>query len=171
LNLDIAAVAAHHDDFERSLRDAFLPHSGFVMTRYPGDTPYEVQTRLDARLAENEVGSIMSLLASLEADFRIDYLERKYQRRKDALSRCFREIYKKKGPRVSLDEEIFEGWKDNTSVPASLISELRAVFRYRHWIAHGRYWAPKLGRKHDYFGVNTLAQLVRSSFPFLKADT
>lgn len=167
LNLDIAAITAHHEDVDRSLRDSFLPTSPFVASRYASDTFAEVGARLAQRLVENETSSVMSLLASLEADFRIDYLERGYQRLKDRLSRRFRELHKLKGARVSLEEEIFGAWKDKTTVPGDLIAELRSAFRYRHWIAHGRYWVPKLGRKYDYFAVNNLAQLVRASFPFV----
>lgn len=37
------------------------------------------------------------------------------------------------------------------------ISELITAFKYRHWLAHGRYWEPKLGRIYDYYSLYDLA--------------
>ena len=48
----------------------------------------------------------MSLLAAVEAAFRIDYLQRCYQRKKDGVSRQFWEIYKEKETRASLEDEL-----------------------------------------------------------------
>ena len=31
------------------------------------------------------------------------------------------------------------------------------AFKYRHWLAHGRYWEPKLGRIYDYYSLYDLA--------------
>ncbi len=59
------------------------------------------------------------------------------------MSREFREIYKEKETRVSLEEEIFEVWKNNTTGSTKLISDLRGAFKFRHWMAQGRYWTPK----------------------------
>jgi hypothetical protein len=39
----------------------------------------------------------------------------------------------------------------------SVISDLRGALNYRNWLAHGRYWVAKLGRKYDFFSVLTLA--------------
>jgi hypothetical protein len=48
----------------------------------------------------------------------------------------------------------------------SLIGELRGAFRFRHWLAHGRYWTPKLGRRYNYEDVYALADETFKSFPF-----
>jgi hypothetical protein len=107
------------------------------------------------------------LLSALEAAFRIDYLQRSYQRKKDKLSKTFRNLHQQKGSRASLEENILSVWKEHTSVPANLIGDLRGVFKYRHWLAHGRYWTPKLGQKYDYDSIYELAEIVFKSFPFM----
>jgi hypothetical protein len=105
-------------------------------------------------------------LSSVEAAFRIDYLQRCYRREKDPVSRAFRNIYKAKQQHASLEDEIFEVWVHNSSGTSSIIGELRSVFRFRHWLAHGRYWTPKLGRRYDFNDVFALADLTLRSFPF-----
>jgi hypothetical protein len=167
---NLIEIATHHSDVEDSLRSAFVPESALIQIKYPTDTPNELRSRLANRLEENDVGASMNVLASIEASFRVDYLTRRYKRMKDNLSRAMRDLYRSKGDRATLEEDIFETWKLHSSVPFRLISELRAAFRYRHWIAHGRYWIPKLGRKYDFFGINVLAQTVVSSVPFEQPD-
>jgi hypothetical protein len=169
-NLTLGKVAEHHDDVVSSLRFAFDIHSPFATIRFPAATPAEINARLGERLLETEIASVMNALAAIEARFRVDYLERTFQKRKDRLSRELRHLYAKRGARASLEEEILVSWKMTTDVPHRLISELKSAFKYRHWIAHGRYWSPKLGQKYDFFGIHTLAQLVESSFPFVSAS-
>lgn len=60
--------------------------------------------------------------------------------------------------------------EENASSSNPIVSDLKDAFKYRHWLAHGRYWEPKLGRKYDYFSVFTLAQTVFNSFPFEGAN-
>ena len=45
----------------------------------------------------------LTILSSLEASFRIDYLLRCYNKKKDKISRRFRDIHNDKGSRISLD--------------------------------------------------------------------
>jgi hypothetical protein len=116
------------------------------------------------------MASALTILSALEAAFRIDYLQRCYLRQKDPLSRAFRDLHRRKQTRVRLETEIFDIWKEYTDVEAKLISDLRGAFNFRHWLAHGRYWEPKLGRKYDFVTVYALAAIVLSSFPFLGPD-
>jgi len=111
----------------------------------------------------------MSLLAAVEAAFRIDYLQRCYQKKKDDVSRQFWDIYKEKDTRASLEDDIFEVWKNATSGSSKLIAELRGAFKFRHWLAHGRYWTPKLGQRYDYLSVYPLVLQALSSLPLMAA--
>ena len=49
----------------------------------------------------------MSILAALEAAFRMDFLQRCYKRQKDSLSRSFRTLYQNKGQHVLLGGYFF----------------------------------------------------------------
>lgn len=107
----------------------------------------------------------MDVFGALEAAFRIDYLQRCYRREKDVLSRAFRHLYKDKGRRVSLVGDILAAWRQNSNVPRKVIADLTGAFKYRHWLAHGRYWNPRF-RKLDYDDVYTLAEATLHIFPF-----
>ena len=107
----------------------------------------------------------MDVFGALEAAFRIDYLHRCYRRGRDDVSRAFRNLYNDKGPRVSLEGDILAAWRQNSSVPRKVITDLTSAFKYRHWLAHGRYWNPRF-RKLDYEEVYMLAEATLNTFPF-----
>ncbi|MHB8384631.1 MAG: hypothetical protein ACYDC3_20105 [Candidatus Binataceae bacterium] len=163
---ELPEIAAYHQDLAPSLRLYFSAASPSYLLRFDGYTATEVTDELRKRLEEADLTSSLTVLTSLEAAFRIDYLQRCYLRGKDPVSRAFRNIYKSKRVRASLEDEIFDVWAKNSSVPPSIISELRGAFRFRHWLAHGRYWTPKFGRRYDYPDVFQLADLTLRSFPF-----
>lgn len=71
-----------------------------------------------------------------------------------------REIYQMKGSRASLEDDILRLWKEDFPEYKRLISEVITAFKYRHWLAHGRYWEPKLGRIYDYYSLYDLADAV-----------
>jgi hypothetical protein len=48
---------------------------------------------------------------------------------------------------------ILQTWADNSTVPREMIGDLRGAFRFRHWLAHGRYWTPRLGPKYSFNDV------------------
>ncbi len=116
------------------------------------------------RKREPESAKAMVLLAAIEASFRVDYFKRCDQKMKDQLSREFRKLYKKKDRRVSLEDEILKLWKLHADIPVALTGEIRDEFKYRHWLAHGRYWVPKFGRSYDFFSVYRLADTVNREF-------
>ncbi len=179
-HLNLANIAAHYTDVEAALRHYFADPLA-QGNRFAGYTPDKVYEELEQRLEEEDRGSVLSILATLEAAFRIsrksfcaqkllreiDYLQRVYKRKKDVLSKEFRALYKTKGTRISLDD-IFSAWTKHSNAPKRLISDLRGAFNYRHWLAHGRYWNPKLGQRYDYDSIYRLADNIFNSFPFIE---
>ena len=138
--------------------------------RFRGYTEEEIADQLKGRLGELNHTSSFTLLSALEAVFRIDYLQRVYKKKKDSLSREFRQLHHDKGNQVSLENDILEAWKKHARPvrPVSeAIGELKGALKYRHWLAHGRYWEPKMGReRYDYETVAEIAQRIMDSFPF-----
>ena len=132
------------------------------------DTPEEVRSKRDSALYETRAASAMTLLASIEASFRVDYLQRHYARKKDPLSRAFQSLHREKQRNASLSDDILEVWKVHSDIRPRLLSDIRSAFRYRHWLAHGRYWVPKLGRHYDFETIYDLARTVEEEFPFLR---
>jgi len=170
-NLSLDEIAQHHNDTEGALRLFFSTASPSYPFRFAGYKPDEISDELGDRMTELDRNSAMSLLAAIEAVFRVDYLQRCYQKKKDAVSRQFREIYKAKEIHASLEDDIFEVWKNNSTGSTKLIGDLRGAFKFRHWMAHGRYWTPKLGQKYDYLSLYTLALQALSSFQLLAPET
>jgi hypothetical protein len=161
----ITEIAEYHNDVVSSLRLYFSDLSPSFSKRFFGRRSDEIAAQLIARLEETDLRSALSILASLEGSFRVDYECRCQKRMKDDLSRAFRAIHKSRKRNISLDEDIFEAWRQNSSESRQLIGELRSAFKFRHWLAHGRYWEPKLGRKYDFSFVYLLAENVLNAFP------
>lgn len=107
----------------------------------------------------------MTVLTKMEASFRIDYLVRCRQKKKDDLSRGFREVYKAKAHKVSLENDILKAWKNVCPVTKKLMDDLGGALRYRHWVAHGRYWVPKFASKYDFVSVYSLAEEILKTLP------
>lgn len=167
-HLGLTALARDHTDTEQSVRSYFLSAPSPI--RFPGYTMNEVRAEMEGLLSEHDRRSALALLAALEASFRIDYLQRRYRREKDPLSRSLRAIFGRKEERASLEEDILGAWKDYSNIPSArvIVQELRGALKYRHWLAHGRYWVPKLGQKYDYQGIYILAQAVFTDFPLIE---
>jgi hypothetical protein len=159
-------IEAYHEDVLASFRLYFSVDSPAYAVRFAGYTASEVRSELEQRIYESSIRSTFTLLTSLEASFRVDFDSRCRGRLKDDLSTYFRGIEKERGDRVRLNEDILEGWKLYSNAPPNLIAQLRGAFRFRHWLAHGRYWSPKLGRAYDFDFVFTITSAIVSGFPF-----
>lgn len=130
--------------------------------RFASDLPSEVETKLADRLGETDMRSALAIMARVEAAFRIDYQRRCEKKKPDPVSIKFRALFKARDRNVRL-EEIWEVWHQCHPSTGPLISQLRSVFQFRHWLAHGRYW--KVGRKYDFQTIYQLVDGVLASFP------
>jgi hypothetical protein len=166
-NVDITKYALHHIDLEQALRLYFSTSSPQYLARFTGQAPAAVGEEMQRRLDELDFSSALTVLGATEAVFRIDYLQRCYLKLRDNLSREFRAIHNQRGSRASLDEDIFQAWETHSPADVSVISALRGAFNFRHWLAHGRYWEPKLGRKYDYITVYGLAEAAFAKLPLI----
>jgi len=165
-HLNIDYITTYRNDVAASLRNYFSLHS-VDQERFLGYSTEEISSDLRDRIQELDYMSSLSLLAALEAFFRIDYLQRNYRKKKYAVSRALLDIYKSKNDRASLEDDILEAWLANTHNTSQIIGELKGAFKYRHWLAHGRYWNPKMGRKiYDYDTIYQISRTVVNSFPF-----
>ncbi|MCP4697588.1 MAG: hypothetical protein GY862_12170 [Gammaproteobacteria bacterium] len=144
-------IDQHYRDTASSIHLYFSSANPQVEILFAGKSESELAEQLNSVSGENEKLIAMSILSALEAAFRVDYLQRCYKRKKDPLSLAFRQIHQRKGNRALLEEDIFDSWREHTNVPSQVVSNLKSAFKYRHWLAHGRYWTPKLGRRYDYY--------------------
>lgn len=109
-----------------------------------GLTPHELDTVFDVDLRELEQTSSFNLLAATEASLKIDFDERVSARWKDSLTEEFIRLYRLKKEKISIEQDILPAWKEYVPEKKRVFSELQGAFKYRHWVAHGRYWAPDL---------------------------
>jgi len=162
--LQLDELASYHQDIMAALHIYFSPSAPTFAARFAGKRLAEVDHELELRVAESDARSALVVLTSLEATFQVDFDFRRRKMLTDPLSVYFRELGKKRN-RVRL-EDILEGWKIYTSAPPKLISDLRGAFKFRHWLAHGRYWTPNFGAKYDFVNVHLMARGVVSRFLF-----
>jgi len=101
--------------------------------------------------SEKELDHLISfdIISSTEALLRIDFLKKVYNKDKSDLAREFRLIYKQKANKISLEDDIIETWKRIETSKKKYLSDFLGLLNYRQWIAHGRYWTPKLGVQYN----------------------
>lgn len=164
-HLNIEQVDRRRRDTEAAVQAYFALDNPKSAQRFFGFTPSEVRAEKEALLEEARRAASMDVFGALEAAFRIDFLQRCYRRERDAVSRALRRLYGEKGARASLEGDVFAAWRRHSDVPRRLVDNLTKAFKYRHWLAHGRYWSPRFPRL-DYDEVYTLAKAALDAFPF-----
>lgn len=125
----------------------------------------ELNSHFAGILDEVDTQASLFILAATEATMRVDFLSRVYEKKKDPVSRSFRSTYasrcKHNKVNVRLEEDILDTWVDLHPETKSDIGRLKGAIGYRHWLAHGRYWVPKLGERYDPIG---LVQMITNFF-------
>lgn len=136
---------------------ALFSGSSPLPSGYLSKTAEELDDSFAHQLAELNQLTMLGLLASTEARLRVDFIERISNKKKDDVSRRFWEVYKEQGiEKIRLEEDILDTWRDFASGAGikSAVAEFKGVLHLRHWLAHGRYWKPKLGRAAGYDPVD-----------------
>lgn len=159
-SVSLLDLADYQRDTDRSLRLYFTSINPDFVALFAGDRPSDVAEKLADRINETDMRSALAVMARVEAAFRLDYQWRRKAKKPDAVSIAFR---RHRRTNVRLDEDIWETWSVNYPMTRRLISEIRSAFRFRHWLAHGRYWPA--GQKYDFQTVYLLAQEVLATFP------
>ena len=120
-------------------------------TQEPSDITFFGMTReeIEEFFYELDYLTMLNLLASAEAAIQIDFLDRVEKRRKDSISKHFYRVYQQSRGKVYRVPEILDIWKDFDSSTKSKISDFNGALNLRHWLAHGRYWTPKLGKDYS----------------------
>jgi hypothetical protein len=132
--------------------------------RFKGLQRSAVEEFFEAQEGQTELLAMFELLATTEAILRIEFKARVEDRKKDSLSRRFREIHKVSGDRVLLEEDILAAMKGE-GMPANVVAGFRRALKLRHWLAHGRYWHPKLGRGYTPGDVFDISRALIDSIP------
>lgn len=156
-DLGLEEIAVHYDSLISSLREYYSPNSPSFLARCSSYTNAEVEDELSRHIAEIDLTSALNVMSATEAALRVDYLDRAYRRGKDKLSRAMRDVYQTKSEKASLEDDIIAAWTATGIMKNQLAGDLKSAYRYRHWLAHGRYWTLKIGRKYDFFSLYIVA--------------
>ena len=162
-NLTPDEIAEHWTIMQFALRQLYQHPPSWLREQFADEPQAAMLEHRRQQLSEADREVSLTLLASIEAALRVDFLERVYLRKKDPLSRAYRRMHQVKGARASLEDDILPLWLALSSVSPMLIGELRGAFKYRHWLAHGRYWVARLGRRYDFDSIYILADALISA--------
>lgn len=151
----IEDIEAFYFHSEKSSSLHFIETNDFFI----GYSKFELENEL--REYKNSFDRMCSLevLAMLEARFKIDYLLRCQNKRKDILSKKFRLIHKEKENRASLTDDILLSWKIIYPQYKKELDKFQKALDYRNWLAHGRYWQPRHAphiSQYDYLSISLL---------------
>lgn len=160
-----ALLAEEHAYILRSLAtsspaDVFRPYE----LRFNSLTHQEIAEFFDAQRSHLELLTMFALLATTEAILRIEFNSRVAARRRDNLSRRFREIKKAKEDKIRLDEDILSALKSE-GMPTSVLSAFRGTLKLRDWLVHVRHWHPKLGQSYSPGDVFDIAKALIDRIP------
>lgn len=142
---------------EESVRQALGAGAGEAVPDCFADlTEQELGERFRALHDELAKMACLDILAAAEAAISIDFrLRAETKTPRDDLTVAYRQtwrrVQRRSRPRTRLEEDVLESillvTQDRKTRAA--ISAFRGALRLRHWLAHGRYWRPKLGRMYD----------------------
>lgn len=139
----IADIEDHHQHLIKSVNIRFSQNlnSEFNL-EFIGLTEKEISKLKDEILQEIHLTSTFNLLTHVESVLRCDFIIRCQQKKKDALSKRFRSVYKpnKKIYSYRLKEDILDPWLDYRPNCGDILYYFTEALKFRHWMAHGRYW-------------------------------
>jgi hypothetical protein len=117
----------------------------------------ELLDYFDQSMLELEYLVCFNLLAVVEAHIRMDFYSKIKKRPRLNITKRYQELFKEKKNKVSLEEDLLEILKDEIPSYKSAFSAYDGALKFRHWIAHGRYWVPKLGMSYTVGSILPIA--------------
>lgn len=146
-HLEVNDIIDYKNDLEASLELYYINANAYVkFTLYSQNEL--IQEKKD-RLSEVNQNCVFMILSGIESWIRIDYETRVKNKLKDSLSRELRNLDKTydKTYKISIDLlcDIYKKYSQG-----NIFSLIKSAFKLRHWLAHGRYWIPKIGKKYDF---------------------
>jgi len=154
-NVSIRHILQYFYDTEQALilyEDEIV--SSAVSRNMPTDNTFfglsvpEVRERFISDRSELGKTTVLSLIAATEADFRVDYLSRVQARKKDKISKAFRQLFREKRQFAALDKDLLRVWRDSDRELESVTNPFVEALKYRHWLAHGRYWLNRVNKSY-----------------------
>lgn len=164
-HLALEEISRQHTNVENSVTLYFSndnPRFAEIFSHY---SPGELLEERNGCLVEHGLSASMTVLAAVEAAFRIDFELRCRNTSSDPISNGLRMMRRERVQHsISFTQEILHTWERVFPRGSDAISAMREAFQFRNWLAHGRYWEPDTD-KIDYGDVYALAESVFELFP------
>ena len=164
-HLPLEKITKQYSSVENSIELYFSrnnPHFSQIFSLY---SHQELIGERTACLLEHRLGTSMTVLAAVEAAFRIDFELRCRNTNADPISTELRAIRRGRTQQsISFTREILNGWEQAFPAGRQAITAMRDAYQFRNWLAHGRYWIPDTNRL-DYGELYALAENVFRDFP------
>jgi hypothetical protein len=113
---------------------------------YRDESLNELRERFASARKHLQYAAMLHILTTAEGLLRLDFERLSKRKTKPAIFPRFRKIGRERGEKVRLEEDILDTWADVYPETARSIREFKGVVPLRDWLAHGRYWNPKIGR-------------------------
>lgn len=101
-------------------------------------TPDDINTSLSTKQEKLSTAASMQLFSACEGSLRFDADTRKRKRNVGKLLKALLAT-KKHLKDVDLDD-VIDCWCQSYSIPVNRYSTFKGLFKYRNWLAHGKYW-------------------------------
>jgi hypothetical protein len=134
-------------DFRKKIFEAITNSTADFNPKFIDFTVNELNEHYKNSKSELEHLVCFDLISATEATLRSDFLNRVYGKDKSNIGRIFRHLEKIKSNKISLEQDIIEHWKTEAGDRKPHLSGFISLLKYRHWLAHGRYWTPKFGQQ------------------------
>jgi hypothetical protein len=131
------------NDEDRRLPELLAGHA--IPERYRDLSLDELREQFASARKHLRYAAMLHLLTTTEALLRVAFEELSKRKTKSAIFARFRKIARERGKKIRLEEDILDTWIEAYPATARSIREFKGVVPY-DWLAHGRYWNPKIGR-------------------------
>jgi hypothetical protein len=117
-----------------------------IPERYRDESLDDLREQFASARRHLQYAAMLHLLTTTEALLRLAFEDISKRKTKSVIFRRFRKIGRERGGKIRLEEDILNTWSEVYPETARSIREFKGVVPLRDWLAHGRYWNPKIGR-------------------------
>lgn len=168
-HLSLDEVIEQKDDIDKALLIMYSEDNATYQSLFVGRSKDEIEEEMLMRMDESDKTHSLLLLTAVEAMFRLDAEERYRRKNKDPLSRKIRELYRTR-KNIKLEDHLITARAEVEPLMKRYFDALKGAFKYRHWLAHGRYWESNIPeirtRKFDFTNIHFIVSNVISNSEF-----
>lgn len=137
----LAEIKEYYDCSARAIDYEYSESNPHYEVDFVGRSKKDVET--EAGNVKKELSHVcgMCVMAYIESLFRIDcYVRANHKYKGELTGKIIEMLRDKKSIPLIRFEDLLGVWKDAFSDEADLFRDINSCLKFRHWIAHGRYW-------------------------------